>query len=64
MSPDEAILGATSVAAASLQLPDRGMLRVGMRADLVAWDLPHEHAIVQPWGVAKTCLVLVEGRVL
>jgi imidazolonepropionase len=64
MTPDEAILGATSVAAASLQLPDRGILRVGMRADLVAWDLPHEHAIVQPWGVAKTCLVLVEGRVL
>jgi imidazolonepropionase len=35
-----------------------------MRADLVAWDLPHEHAIVQPWGVPKTCLVLVEGQVL
>ncbi len=64
VTPDEAILGATTAAAASLELTDRGMLRPGLRADLVAWDLPHEHAIVQPWGVAKTCLVIVGGRVL
>jgi imidazolonepropionase len=64
LSPDEAILGATRVAAASLEQVDRGILREGLRADIVAWDLPHEHAIVQPWGVAKTSLVLVEGRTL
>lgn len=64
LSPDEAILGATRHAAAALGLTDRGLLRVGARADLVAWDLPHEHAIVQPWGVRKTRGVLVEGRVL
>jgi imidazolonepropionase len=64
LSPDEAILGATRHAAAALGLTDRGMLRVGARADLVVWDLPHEHAIVQPWGVRKTRLVLVEGRAL
>jgi imidazolonepropionase len=62
LSPDEAILGVTRHAAASLGVLDRGVLRVGARADLVIWDLPHEHAIVQPWGVAKTRLVLVEGR--
>jgi imidazolonepropionase len=64
LSPDEALLGATRNAASSLGLPDRGVLREGARADLVAWDLPHEHAIVQPWGVAKTCFVLVEGRAI
>jgi imidazolonepropionase len=64
VSPDEALLGATRLAAASLELSDRGMLRAGLRADLVVWDLPHEHAIVQPWGVAKTSVVLVEGRTL
>jgi imidazolonepropionase len=64
LSPDEAILGATRHAAAALDLADRGMLRVGARADLVVWDLPHEHAIVQPWGVHKTRLVLVGGRAL
>jgi imidazolonepropionase len=64
LSPDEAILGVTHHAAAALDLIDRGVLRSGARADLVVWDLPHEHAIVQPWGVRKTRLVLVEGRAL
>jgi imidazolonepropionase len=64
LSPDEAILGATRVAAASLALADRGVLRRGARADLVVWDLPHEHAIVQPWGVAKTRVVVRDGVTL
>jgi imidazolonepropionase len=62
LSPDEAILGATRHAATSLGLADRGVLLAGARADLVVWDLPHEHTIVQPWGVSRTRLVLVEGR--
>ena len=62
LSPDEAVLAATRHAAASLGAADRGTLRAGARADLVVWDLPHEHAIVQPWGIPKTRLVLVEGR--
>jgi imidazolonepropionase len=64
LSPDEAILGSTRLAAASLELIDRGVLREGLRADVVAWDLPHEHAIVQPWGVPKASVVLVEGRTI
>ncbi len=64
LSPEEALLGATRHAASSLGLEDRGVLREGARADLVAWDLPHEYAIVQPWGVAKPCFVLVNGRAI
>jgi imidazolonepropionase len=40
------------------------MIRVGARADLVVWDLPHEDAIVQPWGVARTFAVLAGGKTL
>jgi imidazolonepropionase len=64
LTPEQALLGATRHAAASLRLDDRGSLRVGARADLVVWDLPHEHAIVQPWGVAKTHEVVSGGLVI
>jgi imidazolonepropionase len=67
MTPAEAILGATRLAAASLGLwgngatQRRGVLAPGARADIVVWDLPHENAIVQPWGVPKARLVLRDG---
>ncbi len=67
LTPAEAILGATRVAAVSLGLAGggvprpRGTLAPGARADLAVWDLPHENAILQPWGVAKTHLVLRDG---
>jgi imidazolonepropionase len=62
LSSEEALLGATRRAAEALGLTDRGMLRVGARGDLVVWDLPHEQAIVQPWGTSKARSVRVEGR--
>jgi imidazolonepropionase len=61
LRPDDAIAAATREAAASLGLDDSGVLRAGARADVVVWDLPHEHAIVQPWGVAKTHAVVIAG---
>ncbi len=68
LTPAEAILGATRNAALSLGAGGhgvsrpRGALSPGARPDIVVWDLPHEHAILQPWGVAKTHLVLRNGR--
>jgi imidazolonepropionase len=64
LSPDEALLAATRNAAGALGLDDRGVLRAGARADIAAWDLPHEHAIVQPWGVRKTHVVIAGGVVI
>jgi imidazolonepropionase len=61
LTPEEALLGATRHAAASLGLNDRGILAAGARADVVVWDLPHETALVQPWGTSKTHEVLVGG---
>jgi imidazolonepropionase len=60
LTPAEAILGATTVAARSLRT-DAGSLTPGAPADMVAWDLPHEIAIVQPWGTAKTFRVWRAG---
>lgn len=58
----EAILGATREAAAALGLGDvTGALRPGLRADIVAWDLPHENAIVQPWGAPRVRAALRDG---
>lgn len=67
LTPAETILGATRLAAASLGLAGggvphpRGVLSPGAHADIAVWDLPHENAILQPWGAPKTHLVLRDG---
>jgi imidazolonepropionase len=57
----EVILGATRIAALSLDEPMRGSLAVGAPADVVVWDLPHEIAIAQPWGASRTRAVFRDG---
>jgi imidazolonepropionase len=65
LTAEETLLGATAEAATSLGLGDEcGALRAGMSADFVVWDLPHERAIVQPWGSAITTWVVARGRTL
>lgn len=41
LSPEEALRGATLNAARALGLHDRGVLRVGTRADFVLWNIGH-----------------------
>jgi imidazolonepropionase len=65
LSPEECILGATRHAAVSLgRDKEIGSISKGKSADLVVWDLPHEHAILQPWGSPMTRIVVRKGRVL
>jgi imidazolonepropionase len=70
LSPAEALLGATRLAATSLgrygglSKETRGALVPGGAADLVVWDLPHEAAIVQPWGTSRARRVVRDGVVI
>ena len=58
----EALLGATREAAASLGLGGScGALPPGFRGDFVAWDLPHENAIVAAVG-RPPVRALIAGR--
>ncbi len=62
LSPEEVLGGATLEAAASLGRPELGTLQAGQPADVVGWDLPHEEALLFPWGVPKARHVLVDGN--
>ena len=64
LTTEEALLGATRNAALSLREAERGAIRPSARADFVAWDLPHEDALMQPWGVSRASLVVRDGRTL
>jgi len=65
LSVPAALLGVTREAAASLGLAGTcGAIRPGLRADLTIWDLPHENALIQPWGSARAACVLRDGRPL
>ena len=36
-----------------METEEIGTIEVGKSADLAVWDLPHEAAILQPWGTAR-----------
>jgi len=63
LAPEEILRGVMDHAARTLDL-ELGVLRVGARADLVGWDLPHEDALLEPWGTSRTQLVVRDGRTL
>ncbi len=64
LEPSEALVAATVNAAAALDLPDRGALAPGLRADLVAWDVP-THTQIPYWaGADLVRSVIVRGRVV
>jgi imidazolonepropionase len=62
MTLGEALAGATAGAASALQRPDLGRLRVGARADLVAWDAEHEGAFALRLGAVRPVRVWIGGR--
>jgi imidazolonepropionase len=62
LTPEEALRGATVHAARALGLPDRGMLRVGMRADFVLWNVTHPAELCYWLGGRLAHAVYAGGR--
>lgn len=51
LTVEESLAAATAGGAAALRAPDRGVVELGMRGDLVAWDADHEGAFAWSWGL-------------
>ena len=62
LTPEEALRGATTHAARALGLRDRGVLRVGMRADFVLWSVRHPADLCYWLGGGLAQSVYAAGR--
>jgi len=62
LTPEEALRGATVNAARALGLADRGVLRAGMRADFVAWNLRQPAELCYWLGGELAAAVFAGGR--
>jgi imidazolonepropionase len=61
LTPQEALAGMTVHAARALGLADRGALRVGARADFVAWDVEHPNELAYWIGANPRRLTVRAG---
>jgi len=64
LTPEEALRGATTHAGRALGLADRGVLRVGMRADFVRWRIGAPAELGYWLGGALATSVFAGGRVV
>lgn len=62
LTPEEALRGATLHGARALGLHDRGMLRAGMRADFVRWNIGHPAELCYWLGGDLVADVVTAGR--
>ena len=64
MTPEQALEGVTKHAAAALGLHDRGVLKVGMNADLALWDIEHPAELAYQFGVNPLSDLWIEGQTM
>lgn len=62
LTPAETLAGVTRNAAKALGLSDRGMLKVGMRADIAHWQISHPAQLSYQFGVNKLLNLWVLGK--
>ena len=63
MGVDEAWLGVTRSAARAVHRSDAGYLGPGARGDLVIWNHDDHRELIQHFGAARACTVIIGGRV-
>lgn len=64
LTPEEALLGVTKNAALALGLKDRGMIKVGFKADMVLWDITHPAELAYNVGGIQTLQVIKNGSII
>lgn len=62
LTPTETLAGVTRNAAKALGLTDRGVLKVGMRADIAHWQISHPAQLSYQLGVNKLLNLWILGR--
>ncbi|WP_218061304.1 imidazolonepropionase [Pseudoalteromonas luteoviolacea] len=64
MTPEEALLGVTRHAAQALGLQDRGVLKVGSKADIAMWQIQHPAELSYQFGVNDLLNLWISGRLI
>ncbi|MBG9994817.1 imidazolonepropionase [Pseudoalteromonas sp. NZS127_1] len=63
LTPEQALAGVTRNAAKALGLDDRGILKVGARADIAHWQISHPSQLSYQFGVNKLLNLWILGRI-
>lgn len=63
LTPEHALAGVTRNAAQALGLKDRGVLKVGARADIAHWKISHPAQLSYQFGVNKLLNLWILGRI-
>ncbi|MEL7477614.1 MAG: imidazolonepropionase [Pseudomonadota bacterium] len=64
LTPEETLRGVTVHAAQALGLTDRGVLKVGMRADLALWDVATPAQLSYQFGVNELSNLWISGKLI
>ncbi|AOT06595.1 imidazolonepropionase [Pseudoalteromonas luteoviolacea] len=64
MTPEESLLGVTRHAAKALGLSDRGVLKVGAKADIAMWQIQHPSELSYQFGVNDLLNLWISGRLI